>query len=187
MGMYDIYIIPFYLIVISICSEKVNADNKHILARIGNGLIKMCLILNFFVLTLKGVTIMATREMRDHEAMSEWINNNIPSNSRVAGSYAYYYAAINHGCKYKRLERDNIEAPKVYEYLLRYQPEYIVISRQQMADVEEKCFDMFDKELISTYNPPKPDNILLLKLLEKSGSVFNSSYEGELYKVHYSE
>ena len=187
MGGYDIYIIPFYLIIIGIGVEQLIDSPRKTSRIVTNCSLILCFIVNLGVFSIKVINLVATKDQRDHDKMCEWFNNTIPANSRIAGGYPYYYAAINHGCQYRRLERDNLSPGYTFTRLLNnYKPEYLLIHKQQFTPDEEACFKMFKTERVSSYVPIKNTN-RLSRMFSGFGEMFNVSYEGELYRVIYKD
>lgn len=181
-GLYSVYILPFYMIVLSFGYAQIK--NRGTLFRnLYMGILIGCLILNLGVLSMKSVLVLSTKEMRNPYTLSSWLSEKVPPHSRIVGSCEYYYAAIDNDCQFKKLFRDYTDADVVYNYLENtYKPQYLFLSASEADKDVLKNVERFKKVLIGQYSIGNElkKNSVIYKLFKNSTQ---SSYDGSLYKI----
>jgi len=178
-GLYSVYILPFYMILLSIGYTRIVCRGR-VCRNVCIGLLGCCFILNLGILSMKAALVLSTKEMRDPNALSNWLSKKVPSHSKIVGSCDYYYAAINNGCQFKKLFRDYTSADVVYDYLeSSYKPQYLFISTSEKEKDALRNAKQFKKVLIGHFSPRK-SNSSIYTLFANSTL---SSYEGYLYKI----
>ena len=189
-GTYSTLIIPFYLLIIAVCYSEVQLRSEKKQIMVFNTLIICCMALNIAIFVVKSINVMSTINTRDHSELSAWLKNQIPAGSRVAGTYAFYYAAIDNNCSYRKIENESLSAKALHDELINdYNVDYLIISEDQFTPYMLECYSFFDKEkeLVGYYKPSNED-LWLNKLIDrfvKKYSILSSdpSYACEVYKI----
>lgn len=189
-GTYSILIIPFYLLIICGCVAEIMHVHSSKWKRIIKFALLCCIVLNGGIFLFKGANVICTLNTRDHEAMSTWLKKNVPVGSKLAGTYAFYYAAVDNDCPYRRLEHEYLNAKGLHDDLLNnYKVEYLIVSEDQLMPEMKKCFPLFQKEIrkVASYKPVEGDswaNRMFRLVLKKYPILSNyPTYACNLYKV----
>src|SRR5205085_7784542 len=94
-GLYSIFVIPFFYLLIFELATQINVI-KGYSKQILNILVMALLIFNISIAMLKGsVLLTIDYEPRKYEPINNFIKENIPAGSKVAGDELYYYAVVN--------------------------------------------------------------------------------------------
>lgn len=182
-GHYGVYVLPFYIIIIGV-GVTVLCDNQNkIMGLIYKSLLIICFLVNVSIFAVKVFFVVTEEEQRNPQIAVKLFKENIPSGSKVAGDYVFYYAAIENGSQFKSINRGGVEDEVVLRDILdNYQPDYIVLG---MNNNKTKKIPLFQKSgfVEQTCIECKKKNNVLSKLLfgEKFNDNMTTTYEGCIY------
>lgn len=178
-GMYSVYILPFYMIIIGIGVSEMSKTTNKVINVAYKSLLVICLLINFSILSAKAINIFSEKELRNPELAVDLFEKYIPKGSKVAGDYAFYYAAIQHGCQFKCTQRGGVDSDVVIEEILnKYQPDYIVLGKNNTETEKLPLFQAsgFEKSSCLECNRDKESSIT--SLLKKLNFTVTTTYEG---------
>lgn len=184
-GLYGVYVLPFYMIIISVGLSEIQINSNKFLKISYQALVAICLLVNCSIFTIKVANIISTKEQRDPQKAAEWLAANIPSGSKVAGDYIYFYSAIKNGCQFKRIHRGfgGYQEDVLKDVIDNFQPDYIILEKNNQQTNNMTVFRSTGFVELSCLENQEIDNSLISRLLKMVGVDFMSSYEGCIYAV----
>lgn len=182
-GLYIAFVLPCYMFLLAFgLNESFTLHNKKKVF-VMKLLVALCLLINITGSLFKITTILGTVEQRNPYTLSEWFKKQIPPGSKVAGNYAYYYAAIENNCSFKRITRDGMTEKEVFDDLINYdRPDYIILQEGDSL-VHDPDFCSFYPIKRAKYEIKNNGETISDKLTKRLGMTLNY-YEGTIYKAN---
>lgn len=182
-GHYGVYLLPFYMIIIGIGVSAMCDNPNKATGAIYKSLLIVCLLVNVSLIAVKSFFVLAEREQRNPQMAANWFKENIPSGCKVAGDYAFYYAAIENGCQFKSITRGGVKSEVVLEDILsNYQPDYIVLGKNNNKTEKLSLFRSSGFEMVNCLQSSQDKNTTITNLLKKANYTVTMTYEGCVYK-----
>ncbi|WP_291861825.1 glycosyltransferase family 39 protein [Marinilabilia sp.] len=182
-GAYSALIMPFWYLVVGFGLQITLDKENNKVSRISiYGLVLITVLCNTGIFALKAATIVGSQQERDPRPLQEWVNKNIPENSKIVGDDRYYYACILNHCDYQYIDRVKDHATRARFHVTKYQPDFLFISNQttqSVIDAYKKEFHFLDTKSYT----PENNNSLISKTIKLLPVTIQSSYEGTLIRV----
>ncbi len=123
-GQYSIFILCFYYLLLIYFLEIINKKAVYFVV------LGVLLSFNFVYFSLKNIQVFLTYPQRNMTTAREFIEKNIPKNSKVIGEALYMYAVTHAGSQYQLFEvYDELEKrEKKQREIFKYQ--YLIITNQ---------------------------------------------------------
>ncbi|MCT4591157.1 MAG: hypothetical protein N4A71_25280 [Carboxylicivirga sp.] len=180
-GLYSAMVIV--LVYFVIFSHLLLLNYHRLLKYFGYSLI----IINIGIFSVKTSSVLLNLNERSHFIIEQWIKSNIKPHSKVIGSDQYYYACRNNACDFQYIERRGDLNERVNWHREVYQPDYIIIGKNQSDDIVKAYLSAFshDNPIEIECFKLSPVNDSWLNLFRKIKILAYGSYKGQLYKVNY--
>jgi hypothetical protein len=164
-GGYSAIIIVFYYILIAIGAKYAKKQ------RLAFSMMLLILLLNSLIFLFKTTTILLHYNERNPTGIEQFVNQNVPPGSVVAGDDRYYYAFIKNGCSFQFINRiGNLEARAQY-HKNELKAQFIMLSIETDKEIVKayreafiisdevhytiKDSDSFMKRIVKSMNPIK--------------------------------
>lgn len=182
-GHYGVYILPFYMIIIGIGVSEMCGNTNKVILIIYKSLLTLCLLVNVSIFAVKSFFVIAESEQRNPKIAEKLFKDNIPSGSKVAGDYVFYYAAIENGCQFKSITRGGVKVDVVMKDILdNFKPDYIVLGKDNNKTNKLPLFQESGFEELACSECENENDTLINQLLVKLNYKMTSTYEGCIYK-----
>ena len=173
-GPYMAMVIPFYFLFIGIILSY-NFPNLFI--KFGY----VVLALNFTFFSLKNFEIYSNYKSRNPKLVHDFIEKNIPKESKVLGSWEYFYVCEGNGHPFQSLG-NGFSSQRLHHQIQNFKFDYLFLNKRSVSDFN-KISENVELTLIDSLCV-RPDKSSIVKLVERiQGFSIQTSYEGYLYKV----
>jgi len=156
-GMYSIFILPFYYLIIFL-SFNINPINN----KLKYSIYIFLLLFNLSTFVIKNTGIVLDLKLRDYKRLNSIVNQNIPKNSRVIGNEVYFYTVIQNNCDFQTIERGGNWLDR-YDYQAKvFDFDYLILNEQFIED---------HKGIFSIYHVDEMEVIQRIKLGDEKNSI----------------
>lgn len=183
-GPYFAMVLPFYLLIFALAFSSLKTINPSFFF-IKYRLIETIILSPFIIIFLtKSIVIVSSYKDRNHKIPEEFINKNIPSNSRVIGNFKFYYACLNNKNSFENFEFSFNPINMINHHRLDYNYEYIIVD----SNLKNKSFlnEYLKKEkhviIDSLTFESSPFFKKVLKICEFMNIKMTYNYSGIIYK-----
>jgi hypothetical protein len=175
-GPYMAMVIPFYFLFIGIITSY---NFPSLFVKFGY----VVLALNITFFSLKNFEIYSNYKSRNPKLAQDFIEKNIPKESKVLGSWEYFYLCEGNGYPFQSLG-NGVSSEGVQHQIKNFKFDYLFLNKRSFSDFR-KISEKVELTLIDSLYF-KPDKSYIVSYVERmQGFSIQTSYEGYLYKVNY--
>jgi hypothetical protein len=175
-GPYMAMIIPFYFLFIGIILSY-NFPSLFIICGY------IVLAFNFTFFSVKNFEIYSNYRSRNPNLAHAFIEKNIPKDSKVLGSWEYFYLCEGNGYPYQSLG-NGFSSELLHHQIQNFKFDYLFLNKRSVSDFN-KISDNVELTLIDSLYY-RSDKSTIVSFIERiQGFPIQTSYEGYLYKVNY--
>ncbi len=175
-GPYMAMVIPFYFLLIGVV---LSYNFPSFFIKFGY----IILSLNFAFYSLKNFEIYSNYKSRNPKLAQTFIEKNVPKESKILGSWEYFYLCEGNGFPFQSLNNE-FSSDRLHHQMQNFKFDYLLLNKRSVSDLSEISKDLELTLIDSLYFRPNKSSIVLF--VERiQGFSIQTSYEGYLYKVHY--
>jgi len=156
-GMYSIFIIPFYYIIIFITLNILKISKK-----LKYSIYFFFLFFNISLFAIKNIGIIMDINHRDYKVLNTIIDETIPEKSKVVGSEVYYYSIIQNQCNFQTIERGSNWWDRYKYHAEVFDFDYLIVNEQ---------FYINHKGIFEIYHTQEMELVKEIKLSEINNSI----------------
>ena len=151
-GPYMAMVIPFYFLFIGVI---ISYEFPKVFIKFGY----VILALNFTFFSIKNVELYSNYSSRNPKLALAFIEKNIPKNSKVLGSWEYFYLCEESSCAFQSLG-NGISKEGLHHAVEKFNCDYLFLNKRSFSDLSQ-ITEILELTLIdSLYFKPEKSNIV---------------------------